>query len=61
MNQELRKKSSINLKDYSYESCQKEFSAGGTLSLISNYLSYIPRSNFCIYKSKSYSQRLLKL
>ena len=60
MNQELRKKSSINLKDYSYESCQKEFSAGGTLSSISN-LSYIPRNNFCIYKSKIYSQRLLKL
>ena len=43
---------SINLKDYSYESCHAESSAGGTLLYISNHLSYKTRSDLCIYKSR---------
>ena len=56
MNQGLRKRKSpingINLKDYSYESCPTEFSAGDTLLYISNHLSYKPRNDLCIYKSR---------
>ena len=37
---------SINLKDYSYESCPTESSAGGTLLCISNHLSYKARSDY---------------
>ena len=36
---------SINLKDYSYEFCPTESSAGGTLICISNHLSYKTRSD----------------
>ena len=45
-------KNSINLKDYSYESCLMESSAGGTLLYISNHLSYKTRCDLCIYKSR---------
>ena len=38
--------SSINLKDYSYESCPTESSAGGTVLNISNHLSYKARSDY---------------
>ena len=44
--------SNINLKNYSYEFCLTESSAGGTLLYISNHLSYKTRSDFCIYKSR---------
>ena len=44
--------SNINLKNYSYEFCLTESSAGGTLLYISNHLSYKTRSDFFIYKSR---------
>ena len=43
---------SINLKGYSHESCPTESAAGGTLLYITNNLSYKPRNDLCIYKSK---------
>ena len=51
MNLELEKIVNINLKDYSYESCPMESSAGGTVLCISNHLSHKPRSNLCIDRS----------
>ena len=43
---------SIYFKDYSYESCPTEYSAGNTLLYITNHLSYKTRSVLCIYKSR---------
>ena len=42
---------SINLKDYSHETCPTEYSAGWILLYISNHLFYKPRGDLCIYKS----------
>ena len=56
MNQEWLKENlssinSLNLKDYSYESCLTESSEGETQLYISNHLPFKPRSDLCIYKS----------
>ena len=42
---------SINVKEYSYDSCPTEYSEGGTLLYISNLLSYKARSDLSIYQS----------
>ena len=51
---------SINLKDYSYESCPTESAAAGTLLYIINRLSNKPKNVLCIYKSTELEQTLLK-
>ena len=42
---------SINLKDYSYESCPTESSGGGALLYITDRPSYKLENDLCIYKS----------
>ena len=42
---------SINVNEYSYDSCPTEYSEGGTLLYISNLLSYKARSDLSIYQS----------
>ena len=42
---------SINVKEYSYDSCPTEYSEGGTLLYISNLLSCKARSDLSIYQS----------
>ena len=65
MNQELKKDkspiNSINLKGYSHESCPTESAAGGTLLYISNNLSYKPRNDLCIYKSKELESAFIEI
>ena len=51
---------SINLKDYSYESCPTESAAAGTLLYIINRLLNKPKNVLCIYKSTELEQTLLK-
>ena len=52
---------SINLKDYSYESCSTESLASGTLLYISNHLSYKTRSDLCIYKSREFESIFIEI
>ena len=65
MNQELKKDkspiNSINLKGYSHESCPTETAAGDTLLSISNNLSYKPRNDLCIHKSKELESTFIEI
>ena len=51
---------SINLKDYSHESCPTESAAGGTLLYINN-LAYKPRNDSCIYKSTELESTFIEI
>ena len=49
------------MKGYSHESCPTESAAGGTLLYISNNLSYKPRNDLCIYKSKELESAFIEI
>ena len=52
---------SLNLMNYSHESCPTESSAGGTLLYIRNHLSYKPRNELSIYKPTELESSIIEI
>ena len=52
---------SINFSGYSCESCPMESAVVPTLLYNSNHLSYKPRNDLCIYKSKQLESKMFEI